>query len=502
MKNTQTMYRNQYLITNATETRPCLVGAQESRFGPWKVFCFAPLQSYRAAGSGFEAMLLGLVVDPLHPERDMQQVLDHLVDLPAMTREAVAERIEHLTGRFVLLARIGQDTHLWGDCCHLRQILYGSFGSIRCVGSSEKLLLEHAGAELSMGADKRAFMASSRFQKNDLAWVGATGQDDRVMRLMPNHRLSLPSLQAQREAFYSKLPDGVGETEVLDLAEVTLRGLFAALVDRYSLIVALTAGWDSRLLMAASLPMKDRISFFTFCRSGDRSSVGDGEVAEQLAARFGLDYERIAPAPVTPEFKAAISQEQLFLRVVPKTANIQYHLTRKDRDRIINVNGNGAEVARCFYGRPGGPHSFGRVSRYLGLTPRDPFVQASLWPWYREAQEVAQRTDVRVNDLAYWEQRMGVWGAAMPFEQDIAIEEISPFNNTRLLLSLLTVPERARSGPHYPLFGRLLKRMEPAAAEIAINPHMLWFKKYVDGSATATFFSRRMKHLYADRSLY
>lgn len=496
------MFRNQYLITNADEKRPCLADAEESRFGPWKVYCFAPLRSYRVAGAGFEAMLLGLVVDPLHPARDMQQVLEHLVDLPALTRQAIAARIEHLTGRFVLMVRLGDDTQLWGDCCHLRQILYGSFGSILCVGSSERLLLEHAGAQLAMSPEKQTFMASSRFKKNEHAWVGATGQDDRVMRLMPNHRLSLPSMRAQREDWYAKMPEGSGEAEVLDLAQATLRGLFTALVDRYSLIVALTAGWDTRLLMAASLPMKDRISFFTFCRAGDESSAGDGDVAEQLAARFGLDYERITPAPVTPEFKAAIGQEQLFPRVVPKTANIQHHLGRKDRDRIININGNGAEVARCIYGRPGGPHSFRRVCRYLGFTPKDPFVQASLGPWYGQAQAIEQRTDVRVNDLAHWEQRMGIWGAATPFEQDIAIEEISPFNNTRLLLSLLTTPERERSGPHYPLYGRLLKRMEPTAAEIALNPHTPWFKKYVDGSATATFLSRRVKHLYADRSLY
>ena len=495
------MYRNQYLITNAEETRPCLIGAEESRFGAWRVFCFPPLRHYLAQGANFEALLIGLAVDPLHPARDMQQVLDHLVDVPSLTPAAIAARVEHLTGRFVLLLRIGTETHVWGDSCHLRQILYGNFGDIRCVGSSEKLMLDHAGVQLSMGPDKRAFMASSRFKRNEHAWVGPKSLDDRVFRLLPNHRLSLPGLRAEREAFHYRLPDGAGEKEVLDLAEATLRGLFTALVDRYSLIVALTAGWDTRLLMAAALPMKDRISFFTFCRAGDPSSAGDGDVAEVLAARFGLDYERIAPVPVTPEFEAAIGREQLFPRVVPKTANIQHHLGRKNRESIININGNGAEVARCIYGRPGGPHSFARVCRYLGFRPSDPFVQASLGPWHREATEIASRTDVRMSDLAHWEQRMGIWGAATPFEQDIAIEEISPFNNTRLLLALLTTPESDRSGPDYPLFGRLLRRLEPAAAEIPLNPHTLWFKKYVDGSATATFLSRRIKHLYADRSL-
>ena len=116
------MYRNQYLITNAEGTRPCLIGADESRFGAWRVFCFPPLRRYLAQGANFEALLIGLAVDPLHPARDMQQVLDHLVDVPSLTPAAIAARVEHLTGRIVLLVRIGTETHVWDDSCLLRRL--------------------------------------------------------------------------------------------------------------------------------------------------------------------------------------------------------------------------------------------------------------------------------------------------------------------------------------------------------------------------------------------
>ncbi len=496
------MYRNQYLITSSPDRHTCLHAAKQMRFGEWNVYLFHPLQAYHVTHDGMEAMLIGLVVDPLAPGLSMQGVLDEVARGPDLTPELISERIEALTGRFVLAVRFADGkTFIWGDACHLRQILYARFDNVICVGSSEKLMLEHVGAKLTMSQAKQSFRATTRFSKNEHAWVGRNGQDDRVTRLLPNHRLSVPDLKYERVDFYYQLPAGQGEEAVLELARATLVGLFKALCPQYSILVALTAGWDTRLLMAASLPWKDSIGYFTFVRPGDKSSAGDGDVAQLLANQFKLNYERIQPAPVTSEFEAAIAKEQLFPRVLPKTANIQHHLKRPHRDRIINVNGNGAEVARCIYGTPGGPHSLSRICRYLGFSPNNPFVRASMEPWLEEANQIAKNTNIRVNDLAHWELRMGIWGAATPFEQDIAIEEISPFNNKRLLLALLTIPERERAAPEYPLYGRLLRSLNEEAAQIAINSHLPWYKFHVDGSATATFLSRRLKHIFADRSL-
>ena len=76
----------------------------------------------------------------------------------------------------------------------------------------------------------------------------------------------------------------------------------------------------------------------------------------------------------------------------------------------------------------------------------------------------------RAFDLFYWEQRMGNWGARAPYERDIALTEISPFNNYDLLLSGLSVPRNKRKSPDYAFFKDVLTETRPEMLEYPINP--------------------------------
>lgn len=68
---------------------------------------------------------------------------------------------------------------------------------------------------------------------------------------------------------------------------------------------------------------------------------------------------------------------------------------------------------------------------------------------------------------------MGHWGALHPAEQDVAMEQFSPFNNRGLLTTLLGVDATERGAPDYPVYRRMVELLWPEAMAEAVNPPTL-----------------------------
>jgi hypothetical protein len=490
------LYRNQYLITDRSCHIDPSLGSRGVTVGPWTVHAVPPLQVVRSGAGGTEAALIGLAVDPLLPTAEPSALLHQIIDGASNAAEA-ADRAASLTGRFVVILHAKGRTHVFGDACHLRSILWGRLEGRTLIGSSEKLMLTAAGTTLQMSEDKLRFRASPLHLRSESAWVGTNAYDNRLQRVLPNHLLEVETGEVCRLPLV--LPDEArGEPWLIDVVRQSLKGAMAALAPRFKLVQPVTAGWDSRMLLAASLPVKQSIEYYLFVREGDPGTQADARIARTLQKALDLNFREIVPNPVTEEFLGAMSACLLFPRALQKSANIQHHASRPDRDRVVNVNGNGAEVARCYYGLPRREPSFGTACHLLGYGPGDAFVARALRPWYEEARQVCRRSGIALADLLYWEQRMGNWGAMMPQEQDIAIEEVSPFNNRRLLLALLGHPARRRCGPDHPFFAQLIRAMTSEAAAIPINPHVPTWRKRVAGSALATAGGKIIKHLWVD----
>ena len=75
--------------------------------------------------------------------------------------------------------------------------------------------------------------------------------------------------------------------------------------------------------------------------------------------------------------------------------------------------------------------------------------------------------------MLYWEQRLGNWAAMVFAEQDVVLEEISPFNNRLLIETLLSSPRNLRAYPDYPLYWQLISEMWPEVLGLPFNPQPL-----------------------------
>jgi hypothetical protein len=236
-------------------------------------------------------------------------------------------------------------------------------------------------------------------------------------------------------------------------------------------MLAVTAGWDTRVLLASTKNISDGIEYYV-----DRQGVlsldhPDVQTPQSLCRRLKINF-RVRNSSEDPPrgFMEILSQSVSEARLVPKTRMIYAALAHGLK--TINVNGNGSEICRNAY------DGFGLISednitvaKLTGLIGyyKSKFVKYELSMWKNDLEQNGA-SGYHILDLLYWEQGMANWGSQYAAEQDVAIEDFSPFNNRLLLTTLLSLPREYRSGPHFPIYTKLIERMWPEALAEPINP--------------------------------
>ncbi len=426
-----------------------------------------------------EVVVLGYVIDPFAPDKTDQDVAESLAR-DCHTVEEMFTSIRLLSGRFVLLYKNKQSFVATGDACHFRQVYFGLVGSGFVLTSSPKLFLAYFQLGLRTSSEKVEFCDLTAYRNQENAWYGDQAIDDRLQKLLPNHYLEVPLRTAKRTPV-NPLQGPMPEKEVIDNTAAILRGTYSALIRRYQLMQPITAGWDSRVLLSASRQVKDRIRFYVFSSSSTKSA--DVWVPRRLSERLGLDFSVIEPALLHEKFLSDYRAEHVAPRILPKTAQIQHHYDRRYDSNVINVNGNAAEIARCFYGYTGRRVTIDMLLTFSGYGRRSQFIRDQLEKWYPQARQYAAESGIPLLDLFYWEQRMGNWGAMFPSEQDIAVEEISPFNNHALLLGLLCVSPKRRRAPGFPFFRKLVEHLWAETLTEKVNPDSRYLAEVIKGNA-------------------
>ncbi len=481
-----TPFRNQYIAVS-NHAGPALPGMRAVDFGGLRIYAHPSLNVSIATRSPTSVALLGYIIDPFHPERTNDDIVSALAGTCG-TKEALFRAIEPLSGRYVLLYRNHSCFVVTGDACHLRQVYFGFVEDNLVLTSSPKLFLTFFHSDPRTSPEKEELIHLPAYTAQEGAWYGDQSMDDRLRKVLPNHYLDVTRREVRRIPF----PPGherTSEDQVIEYASALLKGTYSALSQRYRLMQAITAGWDSRILLSAGRDFKDDMQFYVFAWSSHDEA--DVWVPRNLSRRLGVDFTVIKPGALREEFLARYRQEHILPRILPKTAQIQHHYDGHYDADVINVNGNGAEIARCFYGYTRRPVGLDMLLLFSGYGRKARFVEQELEKWYPQACQYAAGAQIPLLDLFYWEQRMGNWGALFPFEQDIAVEEVSPFNNRSLLHTLLRGQPERRKAPSYLFFQKLAQQLWPEALSEKVNPDASYVKELIKGSSTIRYFVLR-----------
>lgn len=360
------------------------------------------------------------------------------------------------------------------------------------ITSSPKLFLHNFDLSLKSNPVKSQFVHSPEFKESQHSWFGNKSPDDRLKKLLPNHYLDIQNRTIHRLPVFQELDRvPLSEKEIIDQSSTLLTGTYRALSNRnYKLIQPLTAGWDSRVLLAASKSIPKTIDYYVFNRENKNpEKYQDVRIPAKLADKLNLNFEIIQPEELSQDFIQHYKKNHIYPRILSKTENIQSHFTRYSgaQQKVINLNGNAAEILRCFYGNYRSTPSLNMLLYFSGF-PNSEFIKQELSDWYQDATVYSKKTEMNLLDLFYWEQRMGNWGSQFPSEQDIAIEEISPFNNRLLIQTLYATGFKKRKKPNHPVFKKLIQNLWEEVLSEPFNPDESHIKSALKRNALVYYF--------------
>lgn len=259
-----------------------------------------------------------------------------------------------------------------------------------------------------------------------------------VKRLLPNHFLDLDTWTTHRMSVVPAQDAELTPDETVNIISAAVQCQISALIaGPKTLVVALTAGRDSRAVLACARPWADRIQAVTVT-GGDRHQV-DGFVAQQIAKSVGVAHLCL------PRQIANQAQQDLFLRRGGHCfgdSNMKYHPSIAPlADKTVFVGGLGGEIARAVFWRKDDTADMhispALIMGRLGL-PRDPKAEAFIEAWLNHLPTGISAQGVW--DLVYLELRQGPWGTAQ-FCADPTLVRHAPLMTYDTVALMLALPD-------------------------------------------------------------
>lgn len=414
---------------------------------------------------------IGFLLDPFSPQMNNLDILNDLITHIRDFEDLIA-RVEKYSGRWVIIYQDDANLNIFHDPCGQRQVYYHFKDDQATAASSTSIIHHFFHLESDQSNELKEFIASHEFQQNENKWIGDGTAYLQTKHLMPNYYLDLMKRRVIR--YWPAGPLGRTELKagVIAGAEI-LEGTIIAASKRKKLALAVTAGMDSRMLLAASRAIKDDVTYYVSMHGTDFTKTPDFYVPDNLFKKLDIPfYIQECNNSFSKDIKAIYTKNIKKARTdLIKSRFIYQHLL-ESQDKMI-VNGNAGEIFRISpYLRPL-PYRKATASNFAKEfleSPDLPYVAHQMRLWLKEVRTLCKEYHLDLYGMCEWEQVMGNWGALYPSEQDIAVDQLSPFNNRLLIRLMMSVDVKYRVFPKYILFKKMIEMLWPETLSEPINP--------------------------------
>jgi hypothetical protein len=417
---------------------------------------------------GIELALLGFLFDAFNYQKGNSDILED-IGRNLDTFDTLAESLGVYAGRFVLICLRDNGIKVLHDALGLREVYYCAEPNRVICGSQPTLISQYASPRLNITADPAilSFDQCDRKRVRDgRFWVGDETIYDGIKHLLPNHFLDVASLGPKRYWPRKRL----SPKDIHDIAQYScahLKGILKAASQRYELMMAVTAGTDSRTLLAASREIKDKIYYFINQHQGVSDGHPDIQIPRTIFKKIALPFHvhRIQ-GHVDEDFREIfLSNTQMSSeKLLPAVFNVYF----RQHSHRLNVQGVG-EIGRAFYGNE--PHNLDGYYLARSLKFRNShYAVEQCQKWLDDALPSARSSGANIMTLLLWEQLLGNWGAVGHSEADIAIEIFNPFNCHYIYELMMSVDPKQIGRHEGILFKEMTDAMWPELQAFPINP--------------------------------
>jgi hypothetical protein len=459
------IYRRQYLLTPKETVCPFLHIARKIS-GNYILYTHLDLPVSEYSIDKISLLLLGDLFDYESPEKTNIEILR---DLISEDFKDVIDKIDKYCGRFVLIYINQGKIVLLNDTTATRKVYYSLHDSKLWFSSQPHLLARILSLGRSTDKSKQAFYSSKDFNRLFNSNIGDTTYYDEIFQLLPNHYLDVTENKIQR--FWPRIPiQYKSVTEIAPQCARIVEGTLKSITNRYEVMIPLTAGKDTRILLAASRNLREKIYYYInkFPRLNDKSP--DIRVPRLLASRFGFKFNVIEPAEEIDKDFLRIYYENNALASKYYLPSI-YRYFREFPDKV-NLPGNIASAGFEVLKLPEAKITPKFIADFYGVN-KYPHAYNYYVKWLRDSEKTFRENNLNLVNMFYWEERLPNWGTQIQLEKDIAQEDINPFNSRLLIGLILSVHPRYIIPPTFILHRRIIRILWPELLKVPINPGMM-----------------------------
>ncbi|HEB85583.1 MAG TPA: hypothetical protein ENI68_01000 [Gammaproteobacteria bacterium] len=409
------------------------------------------------------------MLDPDIPDATDADITTRLLEEHAELGTLIAATAR-LGGRWVLIATYGEKKFLFHDPFGLRQAFYTD---PKLTGDLWVMSQPKIGADvlnLKIDDAAQAFIDSYEFRStSEYRWPAANTPYREIRHLLPNHYLDLDSGSIHRY-WPDRQLEKIDLNDAVEQLSVLFKGLIKAAAIRFDLALAVTAGLDSRLALAASKDVRDKITYITVRQWMAPDDHADITVSASLLDQLGLKHTIIkALAATTPDFSQAF-KKHVFLAHDHYGKDAEAILNCIDRKKVV-VTGSGAEVGRSYHDLP--QEYNGKITaEYLSILEDMGSNQYAIQHLQQWMDGLGDMYNINPLDLFEWEIGSGNWLAMTQLEFDIAWKDLlTPYNCRTIMALMLAVDEKDRKGPEHVLFYEIIRNLWPEVLCEPVNPH-------------------------------
>lgn len=407
--------------------------------------------------------LVGYLFDPKLPHATNDELLNNLIGISSF--EDIIKATFRLAGKFVLIYRDHKTFRMFHDPAGLREVFYLKGQSSTPCASQPTLFKEYQTLANVNEPKVLEFYSSSVFHDRKER-IGETTQYEGLFHLQPNHYLDLKTGEAHRY-FPSEPLKRLALEDAVDHAAEILKGILAAAEARYKLMIAVTAGMDSRIMLAASRHIEQEVFYFILNSDSLKSDSLDITTPQKLLERMGLPFHILEQGEQVPEKikNTFIENIELMLhRHFKFWYNVFYQ--KKNYLNITSVS----EFSRNYYHYEADPNEVtGKELAAINKFKGEDFVGQVYSDWLAASRKSFQSNGYNTLDMFYWEEKMGNWLANGRSSMGNVIEDFSPFNCRNLMIDFLAVDEKYRGRYNSTFHRKVIEKLCPEALQEPIN---------------------------------
>lgn len=419
------------------------------------------------ANSDF-ALLFGYAYDPEDFNLSEEEILKKILQFYDLN--TISEYIASLSGRFVIFFHAKDQSYVFHDPCGLRTVYYLNKGVAQVFGTQPLIIGE--AVDLIGGMKTELFFHSDYYKNADEYWMPVElSVYENISQLVPNHLLDLDE-KKQIRYWPNEMIDHVSYNEGLNYLADELPKSIAWANDRFQLVLPITSGFDSRVLLAASKEVVSDLYLFTRIHKAHLNQKHpDIALPKSMLKDLGLKHNLIV--------NDAVVSNETEERYKLNNSNSRFQ-------DALTLFSSGAEHLRGKVVMYGNVSEIGKVRNRLismdaikspsdlNMVPKEwlkiSFIRQRLDKWFVEAKQVETHHGISATNLFYWEHRIGNWAARAYNENDLLFEVFTPFNSRKILSTFLGIEPSYRSAPNYYLYTELAKKMWPEVMRYPVNP--------------------------------